>query len=215
MARLAALPLSAKRGLPLTTSCSTRRWSVGAPPISPARKWAALTTVRARRGFRFADQALVLFAGDALEIVAILEEHAERVVDRLRIESHAVERDETVGPIDRLGDAGKLEELALAQPLHEGHYLARQRRGSFGCLAVEDLELARGVRVVHPVIETAALHRIVDLARAVGSDDHDRWLVGLERAELGDRDLPVGQHFEEVRLEWLVGAVELIDQQDG
>ena len=36
----------------------------------------------------------------------------------------------------------------------------------------------------------------------------------LDRAELGDRHLEVGQHFEQVGLERLVGAVELVDQQD-
>ena len=34
-----------------------------------------------------------------------------------------------------------------------------------------------------------------------------------DRAELGDRDLEVGQHLEQVGLERLVGAVELVDQQ--
>jgi hypothetical protein len=54
----------------------------------------------------------------------------------------------------------------------------------------------------------------VDLARAVGRDDHDRRLRRLDRAELGDRHLEVGQHLEQIGLERLVGAVELVDQQD-
>ena len=37
--------------------------------------------------------------------------------------------------------------------------------------------------------------------------------VGLDRAELGDGDLEVGQHLEQIGLERLVGAVELVDQQ--
>ena len=63
------------------------------------------------------------------------------------------------------------------------------------------------------MIEAAALERVVDLAGAVRGDDHDRRLVGLHGAELRDRDLEVGQHFEQERLERLVGAVELVDQQ--
>ena len=35
----------------------------------------------------------------------------------------------------------------------------------------------------------------------------------LERAELGDGDLEVGQHFQQIGLERLVGAVELVDQE--
>ena len=38
-------------------------------------------------------------------------------------------------------------------------------------------------------------------------------VVGVERAELGDRDLPVRQHLEEVGLELVVGAVDLVDEQ--
>ena len=33
------------------------------------------------------------------------------------------------------------------------------------------------------------------------------------RSELGDRDLELGEHFEQIGLERLVGAVELVDQQ--
>ena len=38
--------------------------------------------------------------------------------------------------------------------------------------------------------------------------------VGADRADLGHRDLEVGQDLEQVRLELLVGAVDLVDQQD-
>jgi len=64
------------------------------------------------------------------------------------------------------------------------------------------------------VVEAAPLHRVVDLARAVGGDDHDRRLGGAQRADFGNRDLPVRQHLEQVGLEGLVGAVELVDEQD-
>ena len=37
--------------------------------------------------------------------------------------------------------------------------------------------------------------------------------AGADRAELGDRDLEVGEHLEQERLELLVGAVDLVDQQ--
>ena len=70
-----------------------------------------------------------------------------------------------------------------------------------------------GVRIADPVIETAALERVVDFARAVGGDDDDRRMRGLDGAELRDGDLEVGQHFEQEGLERLVGAVEFVDQQ--
>ncbi len=37
---------------------------------------------------------------------------------------------------------------------------------------------------------------------------------GPDRAELGNRDLELGQQLEEVALELLVGAIDLVDQQD-
>ena len=36
---------------------------------------------------------------------------------------------------------------------------------------------------------------------------------GLDRAELGNGHLILGEHLEKVRLEGLVGAVELVDQE--
>ena len=39
-------------------------------------------------------------------------------------------------------------------------------------------------------------------------------VLAHDRAQFGNRHLEVGQHFEQVRFERLVGAVELVDQQD-
>ena len=38
---------------------------------------------------------------------------------------------------------------------------------------------------------------------------------GADRAALGDRDREVGQELEQERLELVVGAVDLVDQQHG
>ncbi len=42
----------------------------------------------------------------------------------------------------------------------------------------------------------------------------NRRMLGLYRADLRDRDLEIGQHFQQEGLERLVGTVELVDQQD-
>ena len=55
--------------------------------------------------------------------------------------------------------------------------------------------------------------RVVDVAGAVRREDDDRWAGSGEHTELGDGDLVVGQHLEQVRLELVVGAVDLVDQQ--
>jgi hypothetical protein len=46
------------------------------------------------------------------------------------------------------------------------------------------------------------------LARAVRGQDDDGRMHRLHRAQLGDGDLVVGQHFQQEGLEWLVGTVE-------
>ena len=55
----------------------------------------------------------------------------------LGIEGDLVELDQRLGPVDRLGDARQLEEVELAQLLHEADDLARQlgrrRRGALTC----------------------------------------------------------------------------------
>jgi hypothetical protein len=63
------------------------------------------------------------------------------------------------------------------------------------------------------VVQAAALHRVVDLARAVAGEDDDRRLLRLHRAQLGDGDLELAQHLQQEGLEGFVGAVEFVDQQ--
>src|SRR6266850_1299268 len=195
---LAYSPLSASSAWQSDSRSSTRR---SPPPLpnSRLRNEPVLIRLLLRRGGRLGlvHQALGFLAGDALEVVAVLEEHAERVVHRLRIERDAVERHQAVRPVDGLGHARQLE----------------QRGGGLRRFAVQDLELALRVRIVDPVVEAAPLHRVVDLAGAVRGDDDDRRLLRLQRAELGNRDLPVREHLEQIGLERLVGAVELVDQQ--
>ena len=64
---------------------------------------------------------------DGADVVLVLEQHAERVGDRLRVERDAVERHQRFRPVERLGDARRLEEVHRAQPLRERDDLARQR----------------------------------------------------------------------------------------
>ena len=67
--------------------------------------------------------------------------------------------------------------------------------------------------VVDPVVETAPLQRVVELAGPVGGEHHDRRGGGPDRAQLGDADLVRREHLQQERLELVVGPVDLIDQQ--
>ncbi len=81
-------------------------------------------------------------------------------------------------------------------------------------LPADDLQFLRGLRIIDPVIEAPALQRIVHFARPVGRDDDDRRLGGLDRRKLRDRHLEIREHFQQEGFEGLVGAVELVDQED-
>src|SRR6266850_8555561 len=138
---LAYSPLSASSAWQSDSRSSTRR----SPPLLPnsrLRNEPVLIRLLLRRGGRLGlvHQALGFLAGDALEVVAVLEQHAERVVDRLRIERDAVERHQAVRPVDGLGDPRQLEELRLAQALHEGDDFLRQGGARPRRLAMQDLE---------------------------------------------------------------------------
>ncbi len=63
------------------------------------------------------------------------------------------------------------------------------------------------------MIETTALERVVNFARAVGGDDDDRRFGRRHDADLRNRHLEVGQDLEQISFEGLIGAVDLIDQQ--
>ena len=76
-------------------------------------------------------------------------------------------------------------------------------------------DLALDVREVDPVVEAAALERVVQLAGAVRRDDDGRRNLGRDRPQLGNRDGEVGEHLEQERLELVVGAVELVDEEHG
>src|SRR4051812_24998765 len=63
------------------------------------------------------------------------------------------------------------------------------------------------------MVDTAALERIVEIARAVRGDNHDWAVLCAQGAQFGDADLKIGEQFEQKALELFVGAIQLVDQQ--
>ena len=45
-------------------------------------------------------------------------------------------------------------------------------------------------------------------------EDHERWVLGADRPQLGNADRVVGEDLEQECLELLVGSVDLVDEQD-
>ena len=74
-------------------------------------------------------------------------------------------------------------------------------------------QLAVAVRVIQPVVQAAALDRVVQLARAVAGEDGHRRDFSADGAQLRNADLVLAQVLEQKRFEGFVGAVHLVDQQ--
>ena len=124
------------------------------------------------------------------------------------------ERGQGRRPVDRLGHPGRLVEVLLPQRLDGGRHLAGRVRARLGGAQPDDGHLPLEVRVLDPVVQAAPLEGVVDVAGAVGGDDDQRRLDGPEGAELGDGHRVLRQELEEEGLELVVGAVDLVDEQD-
>ena len=81
------------------------------------------------------------------------------------------QRQECGRPVERLGDARDLGQVRVAQPVDEPDDLAGERARRVGDPGRDDLELLGRGRVVDPVIQAAALERVVDLAGPVRGED--------------------------------------------
>ena len=90
---------------------------------------------------------------------------------------------------------------------------AARRCGRARHALLDDGELLLEGRIVDPLIQAAALQRVVHVTRPVGRQDDERRVRGAHRAELGNRDLEFRQQLEQIALELLVGAIDLVDQQ--
>ena len=68
-------------------------------------------------------------------------------------------------------------------------------------------------RMFESKVQTAAPQRIAYPANLVRGQHNERPAPCLDRADLGDGDLPVTQDFKEFRLECLADLVDFVDQQ--
>ena len=99
-------------------------------------------------------------------------------------------------PVDDYFAAGTapIPPRRTAQPADgAGHLDGELPRGG-GHPPVDDLRLARRRRVVDPVVEAAALERVVQVARPVRREDDDRRERRHDRAELGHGDARRQRH---------------------
>ena len=106
--------------------------------------------------------------------------------------------------------AGVLEQVFVPERLNEGDDLGRELLFGARHSGAQDFDLALERGEVDPVVQAAALQRVVHFAGPVRGQDDDRRLRGADRPDLGHRDLVVRQRLEQESLERLVGAIDLV-----
>src|SRR3954454_14580983 len=79
--------------------------------------------------------------GDDLDVVVVLDHHADGVGGTRRVEL-TTEHGERLRPPDRLGDARTLDEVELAQPPRRRTDSHRERGVDLRCARPDDLDLA-------------------------------------------------------------------------
>ena len=67
--------------------------------------------------------------------------------------------------------------------------------------------------MINPVVQAAALQRIVYVARAVRGKNHNRWGGGFECSQFGNGYLEVGKNFQQVSLKLIVCTIDFVNQQ--
>ena len=148
-----------------------------------------------------------------VEVGAVLDDDRHRALEHRLVDVLGAEQEQRPRPVDRLGDRGRLLQVERADHVDDLDELARHCLVQLRGVQVHDLELALDRRVVEPEVEAAPLERLGQLTRVVRGEQHERVRPRLHDAELGDRDLEVGEHLEQHRLELLVGLVDLVDQE--
>ena len=86
-------------------------------------------------------------------------------------------------PVEGLGDAGRLEQVARSRSCCDRRATTwrASRSETSGSRGAHDLDLALEAGVVDPVVEAASLERVVQLAGAVGGEHHERRRGGARR----------------------------------
>src|SRR5262249_56148856 len=103
-------------------------------------------------------------------------------------------------------------EVRRAHQLKESQDLVGHDGFNYGEFGGDDFVLLLKARIFDPMIKTAALERVVNLARPVGRKENIGAVLCADRADFGNRDLKVGKHLQEKRFELHVSAGDLVDQ---
>src|SRR5215472_10023585 len=187
------------------------------PTLSPApRSSRAKPTSTSVNGTRSSTRRDLLQAvADQVEIVAVLDDRAQRVVRSLGCQLRLPKKSQGTNPVDGLRDPWRLRQVELAQPVHGAHNLPGELLGGARLADEDDLRLPLLARVADPVVQAATPQSVVQFPRPVGGQDDCGCAIRRDRADLRDADLEVGEDLQQECLELVIGTVNLVDEQHG
>ena len=150
---------------------------------------------------------------DEFQVIAVLDHRAPAGLGRGGVEPLDPEHGQGRDPVDCLGDPGRLGQVQRAQPGDATAAAEGQRLAAAGHPAAHDLGDPGRAGVVDPVVQAAAGQGVVKVPGPVGGEDHDRRMGRPDCAQLRDGHGGLGQQFKRERLEFGVGAVDLVQEQ--
>src|SRR3954464_8439162 len=166
---------SARPNSPACAGVTGRPASRRRRPNAPASGGRSSTTLSTPKSVTAAHELVEAGCADHLLVLGVLQYGPQRSLDRRGVETLDAQQIEGSQPVDRLRDPRRLLHVAVAHPRHRVGDLHRQRLRRAAHAPPDDLDLAVRRRVRDPVIEAAALHGVVQVARAVrGQNDRGR-----------------------------------------
>src|SRR6185312_408743 len=139
---------------------STASEATGSPAAARARAKPAtptsgsvVTDIRVSPG----QQSVQPRPGDTLQVLVILDDRAKRGRRGLCVEDIAVEFTQRPRPIQRFGDAGRLDQFHATQRVHSACHLVCERLCDAGNAAAKNRDFTLQVGMLEPVVEAAPL----------------------------------------------------------
>ena len=184
---------------------------VDALPRAACRRRPTDATARRQRGRAATNDAIL--GSTRCRSSSCFRMSAERLAHGRCVQLPNAERAQAARPVERLGDAGRLGELELAQTGDEAGDLVPQPHVELRHLERDDLRLLLRPREVDEEVETAPQQRLGQVAGAIRREHDHRPVPRRHRSQLGNRHLEIAQHLEQEGLELGIGLVDLVDQQ--
>ncbi len=145
----------------------------------------------------------------------MLEKDIQGILDEVVRECVRVEQQQDLCPVDSLAYRRHLFDIQPSHGLNEINKLGPEILPYARHARFDDLLLQGGVGEGDKQVEAAPLQGLAQLPGAVAGQKDERLVYRFDRADLRDRHLEIGEHFQQKGLEFLVRLVYFINEQDG